>query len=199
MIGLGQSRRVLELVAKEHKLKESTPDPNKLPNSGHYPITVLTPTLFTTFYVAEPEPFSDDAVAPLPSTTLPIHALLAYAKESISTSQRLYNERQPSHRELKAAKAVEKQQKLATLKQQEQDKRIWEELKKRKDAGEDIVLPDPPLSGRQKRRREKLEAQMAELWGDADHPNEEYPDNYFDVVPSSSERVYTNVEDSDKV
>ena len=200
MIGLGQSRKVLELVAKENKLKESTPDPEKLPNSGHYPITFLTPTLFTTFYVAEPEPFSDDAVAPFPSTILPNQALLGYVKETISQSQRLYNEPRPSFEELRAAKAAKKQQQVDVLRQKEEDKRIWQELKRRHDAGEDLVLPDPPLSGRQKRRREKLEAQMAEIWGDVNSPNEEYPENYFDVIPSVVQPPEANMgEDTDKV
>lgn len=195
MIRLGQSRRVLQLVAKDHNLKESTPDPEKLPNSGQYPITVLTPTLFTTFYVADPEPFSNDFAAPLPSTILPNQALLDYAKEGISKGQRFYGEPQPGREELKAAKIAKRQQQLATLKQMEEDKKIWEELKKRKDAGEDIVLPDPPLNGRQKRRRERMEAQT----GDAKNPDGEYPVKHFDVVPPVIERLDTNIEDSDKV
>jgi hypothetical protein len=195
MIGLGQSRRVLELVAKDHRLKESTPDPEKLPNSGQYPITVLTPTLFTTFYVTELEPFSDGFTAPLPSTILPNQALLAYAKDPVSKGQRFYNEPLPGREELKAAKVARKQQQLTTLRQFEDDKRIWEELKKRKEAGEDIVLPDPPLNGRQKRRREKMEAQNV----DDEGPNDKHPDNHFDVIPPVIEQFDTNVEDSDKV
>jgi len=77
----------------------------------------------------------------------------------------------------------------------EEDKKIWEELKRRKDAGEDIVLPDPPLNGRQKRRRERMEAQQ----GDANTPNGEYPEKHFVVVPPVIELLDTNVEDSDKV
>jgi hypothetical protein len=191
MIGLGQSRRVLQLVAKDHNLKESIPDPDKLPNSGQYPITILTPTLFTTFYVAEPEPFSHDFTAPLPSTILPNQALLDYAKDPISKGQRFYNEPLPGREELKAAKVARKQQQLATLKQFEEDKRIWDSLKKRKEAGEDILLPEPPLSGRQKRRQAQTEGTKS--------PNDKHPNNHFDVIPPVTEKLEINVDDSDKV
>lgn len=199
MIGLGQSRHILELIAKEHGLKESTPDPSKLPNSGHYPITLLTPSLFTTFYVADPEPFSNDHAGPLPSAALPKDALLAYIKEVISNHQRLFNIPQPDIKEIKVAKALKKQQLIDTVRQKEEDKRIWNELKKRHDAGEDVVLPDPPVTARQKRRCKKLEAQMLEIWGDPNSPNSEYPEAYFDVIPSVIQQLEAVIEDADKV
>lgn len=199
MIGLGQSRQVLELIAKEHNLKQSPPDPTKFPNSGNYAVTILTPTLFTTFYIAEPRPFSDDPLSPLPSIALPDEAILNCVREMISSGRRLYNLPQPDFKELKEAKALRKQQKLDANRQKEADKKIWKELKERQEAGEDVILPDLPLTSRQRRRREKLEAQMVELWGDPNNPNSEYPESYFDVIPSVIQQLETTVADVDKV
>lgn len=199
MIGLGQSRQVLELIAKEHNLKESTPSPSKLPNSGSYPITLLTPSLFTTFYVAESEPPSDNTVFPLPFKTLPNEALLTKFKEIIASGQQLYDIQQPSLNELKAANALKKHQLLDTMQHKEQEKEAWNRLKKRYDTGEGLVLPDLPLSGRQRRRHEKLEAQKAKTGKGEKNLNVEVPEARLDGVPPVVQELEGIVEDTDKV
>lgn len=181
MIGLGHSRSVLELVAKEHNLKETSPDPDVFPNSGNYPITFMTPDLFTTFYIPQPEPFSDNVLAPFPSTVLPNPVLVQKIKDVISQNQRFYNTPKPDLAALRAAKVAKKQALVDYVNRLEEDKRIWKELKARAENGEDITLPDMPLSGRKRRRKEKLEKQMNELWGDEEEPNQEYPSHFFET------------------
>jgi len=183
MIGLGEAQRVLRLVAKEQDIQETQPDPELSQSIGNYPITLLTPILFTTFYVPNPEPFSEDACAPLPSLTLPVDILLQRVNDIIHSGKKLYDQPTVTMEELRTAKAARKALLLAAARQKEEDFRIWEELKRRHDNGEDVVLPDKPLRGRQIRRRQKMEQQMLELWGDDESPNDEYPPSYFDPIP----------------
>jgi hypothetical protein len=183
MIGLGHSRKVLELVAKEHELEETALDPNVFPNSGDYPVTFMTPTLFTTFYIAQPDPFSENALAAFPSAILPTNTLAKMIKDVISRDQRFYSTPKPSLEELRATKVARKKDLVEDAKRLEEDKRIWSELKARVDNGEDIPLPDRPMTGRKKRQKEKLEKQMLELWGDEEEPNEEYPPHFFNFKP----------------
>lgn len=183
MIGLGGARRVLQLVAKEQDIQETQPDPEFSQSIGNYPITLLTPTLFTTFHVPNPEPFSEDACTPLPSISLPVNALLQRVNDIIHSGKKLYDQPVVTMEVLRAAKAARKASLVAAARQKEEDLRIWEELKRRRDNGEDVVLPEKPLSGRQIRRRQKIEQQMLELWGNDESPNDEYPPSYFDPIP----------------
>ncbi|KAG8844261.1 hypothetical protein FRB91_002733 [Serendipita sp. 411] len=66
--------------------------------------------------------------------------------------------------------------------------------------GEDVELPERPISGRQRRRREKMEKRMAEIWGDEESPNQEYPSNLFEVAPvPKPAEVFQSSEISDKI
>ncbi|PVF99397.1 hypothetical protein CPB86DRAFT_703316 [Serendipita vermifera] len=184
MISLGQSRRVLEIIAKEHNLIESKADPDIFPSSGRYPISVLTPDMFTTFYIPDPEPFSEDALAPLPALTLPNRALLQCMKDVVSSGRRLYGAPKPSMEELRAAKVAKKQALVDSAKKLEEDRKIWTDLKLRKENGEDIELPEKPLSGKQRKKRRKIEEQMMEIWGDPEDPNDDYPSTNSDEIPT---------------
>src|SRR5260221_609001 len=73
LIGLGPTRKLLQLVAKEHAVQEA---PSTIPPTGSYPVTIMTLSLFTTFYVPAPQPFSLNATAELPATLLPNEFLL---------------------------------------------------------------------------------------------------------------------------
>jgi hypothetical protein len=200
MIGLGRTRRVLEAVAKEHNIIESKADADLFPNSGRYPISVLTPDMFTTFYIPDPEPFSEDACAPLPALTLPNRALLQCMKDIISSGRRLYGVPKPSLEELRAAKVAKKKALEEAAKQLQEDRKVWKELKTRKDGGEDIEVPEKPLSGRQRKKKRKIEAQMLEIWGDPEDPNDDYPSTNSDEIPTpKSELGSLLLEPIDKV
>lgn len=174
MIGLGQSRRVLELIAKEHELQETTPAPELSQSDADYPITLLTPTVFTTFYVPKPAPFSENVLSPLPSIALPDQEILNYVKEMIRTGKRMYSKPVPCIEELRAAKLAKRKALIEAARQKEEDLRIWRDLKRRQEEGEDVMLPEKPLSGRQMRRRQKQERQAKELWGDEDDASSIY-------------------------
>ncbi|KAG8798682.1 hypothetical protein FRC17_007352, partial [Serendipita sp. 399] len=200
MIGLGEARNALRLVAKEHGLTETTPDPDLLPNSGPYPITLVTPSLYTTFYIVEPEPFSDDALAPLPSTILPNKSIFSIVQSVIASGQKLFDQPIMPLAELRAAKLARRAEIIAAAYQKEEDMKMWKELKRRRDMGEDIEVPERPISGRQRRRREKEERKMVEIWGDEEYPNQEYPPHLFDVAPVPKPiEVVQSSEISDKV
>jgi len=66
---------------------------------------------------------------------------------------------------LRAEKQAKKLALETAARQCAEDHRIYEELKSRFDAGEDVVVPPKPVSGRAKRQRRKLEQKMVELWG----------------------------------
>ncbi|KAG8792993.1 NADPH-adrenodoxin reductase, partial [Serendipita sp. 398] len=200
LIGLGEARHVLQLVAREHDLMETSPDPDLLPNSGPYPITILTPTLYTTFYIVEPEPFSEDVFAPFPTTVLPNNAILSIVKNVIASGKKMFDRPIMPLAELRAAKLTRRAILLAAAKQKEEDVNAWKELKRRKEMGEDVELPERPISGRQRRRREKMEKRMAEIWGDEESPNQEYPSNLFEVAPvPKPAEVFQSSEISDKI
>ncbi|KAG8837166.1 hypothetical protein FRB91_008295, partial [Serendipita sp. 411] len=121
LIGLGEARHVLQLVAREHDLMETSPDPDLLPNSGPYPITILTPTLYTTFYIVEPEPFSEDVFAPFPTTVLPNNAILSIVKNVIASGKKMFDQPIMPLAELRAAKLTRRAILLAAAKQKEED------------------------------------------------------------------------------
>jgi hypothetical protein len=125
----------------------------------------MTLSLFTTFYVPAPQPFSLDATAELPSTLLPNEFLLSRITSAIDNKQKLYNFEQPTLAQLRAEKQAKKLALETAARQYAEDVRIYEELKIRFEAGEDVVVPPKPISGRAKRQRRKLEEKMAEVWG----------------------------------
>ena len=83
----------------------------------------------------------------------------------IDNKQKLYNFEQPTLAQLRAEKQAKKLVLDTVARQRAEDVRIYEELKKRFETGEDVVVPPKPVSGRTKRQRRKLEEKMAELWG----------------------------------
>lgn len=169
LIGLGNAGHVIRILAKEHNLGPTPPDPVRLPKSGNYPITILTPTMFTTFYVSEPAPFSKDALAELPTLTLPVESILAYIKEVIRLGKRLFDAPIMSLAELRAAKLAKRQELDEAAKQKEADIKFWKEMLARKEAGEDVEVPEKPLSGRKIRKKQALEARMKEMWGGSEN------------------------------
>jgi len=134
----------------------------------------MTLSLFTTFYVPAPKPFSLDATAELPSTLLPNEFLLPRIISMIDNKQKLYDFDRPTLAELRAEKQAKKLALETAARRYAEDIRIYEELKRRFEAGEDVVVPSKPVSGRAKRQRRKLEEKMAEVWGkDPNAPGEE--------------------------
>lgn len=83
----------------------------------------------------------------------------------INSKENLYNFKRPTLDQLRAEKQAKKLALERAARQCAEDFRIYEELKRRFDAGEDVVVPPKPVSGRVKRQRRKLEEKMAELWG----------------------------------
>lgn len=150
------------MVAKEHDIQET---PSTITATGSYPVTIMTLSLFTTFYVPAPDPFSLNATAALPSTCLPNEFLLSQITSVINNNQNLYNFKRPTMAQLRAEKQAKKLALETAARQYAEDFRIYEELKRRFDAGEDVVVPPKPISGRAKRQRRKLEEKMAEIWG----------------------------------
>ena len=124
----------------------------------------MTRSLFTTFYVPAPSPFSLDVTAALPSTRLPNELLLSKITSVIDNKLNLYNFERPTLAQLRAEKQAKQLAFQTAARQYEEDSRIYEELKRRFEAGEDVVVPPKPISGRAKRQRRKLEEKMAELW-----------------------------------
>jgi hypothetical protein len=124
----------------------------------------MTLSLFTTFYVPAPNPFSLDATAALPSTPLPNEFLLSQITSVINNKQNIYSFGRPTLAQLRAEKRAKKLALETVARQCAEDLRIYEELKRRFEAGEDVVVPPKPVSGRKKRQRRKLQEKMAELW-----------------------------------
>jgi hypothetical protein len=75
----------------------------------------------------------------------------------IDNKQKLYNFERPTLAQLRAEKQAKKLALERAARQHAEDVRIYEELKRRFEAGEDVVVPPKPVSGRAKRQREKLE------------------------------------------
>ena len=133
----------------------------------------MTLSLFTTFYVPAPKPFSLAATTELPSTLLPNELLLSRILSVIDNKQKLYNFERPTLAQLRAEKQAKKLALARAARQQAEDIKIYEELKRRFEAGEDVVVPPKPVSGRAKRQRRKLEEKMAEVWGKDPNASEE--------------------------
>jgi len=145
----------------------------------------MTLSLFTTFYVPTPKPFSLDLTAELPSTLLPNEFLLSRIMSVIHNNQKLYNFERPTLAQLRAEKQAQKLAVETAARQRAEDVRIYEDLKRRFEAGEDVVVPPKPVSGRAKRQRRKLEEKMAEVWGkdpNALDEEEDRPDVPFEEV-----------------
>ena len=125
----------------------------------------MTLSLFTTFYVPAPKPFTLDVTAELPSTLLPNEFLLSRIVSVIDGKQKLYDFERPTLAQLRAEKQAKKLAVETAARQRAEDVRVYEDLKSRFEAGEDVVVPPKPVSGRAKRQRRKLEEKMAEIWG----------------------------------